>query len=393
MAVRDKFAIVGLGVTKVGHVPGFSGRALQAEAARLAIEDAGLKTQDIDGCINAKEESATASQGIWTDAFPRVLGLPAKFYFHIGRGGAAATLAIVSAMKFLELGLAKYVLIAFGTNAWSSSRADYKFDKDNAPRPGTWGKPMGEHGAVLIHSYFAGRHMHEYGTTSRQLGTIAVAERAWACMNPAAFMYGRPITIEDHQNSPYLVWPYHILDMCLRSDGGTAFILTTAERARALKKQPVYVMGVGFGEHMQELWWEKKNYTRLAVQTAKDDAFRQAGIELKDIDCAEFYDCFTAEVLFQLEDYGWCKKGEGGAFVEAGNIAPGGTIPVNTGGGLLSSHHHIDFTGLAEAVIQLRGEGGARQVKDAAVSLVTGHGGEILHPGMCSIHSTLILGR
>ncbi len=127
--------------------------------------------------------------------------------------------------------------------------------------------------------------------------------------------------------------------------------------------------------------------------TAAPAAFKMAGIELKDIDVAQFYDCFTAEVIFQLEDYGWCKKGEGGPFVEAGNIAPGGTIPVNTGGGLLCSHHHLDFTPMAEGVIQMRGEGGERQVKNAEICQVSGHGGEIIKPGMCSIHSTTILRR
>ena len=144
---------------------------------------------------------------------------------------------------------------------------------------------------------------------------------------------------------------------------------------------------------MERLWWEKANYTHLAVETAKKQAFSQAGIKLKDIDLAQFYDCFTGEVLFQLEDYGWCKKGEGGAFVEEGHIGPGGDIPVNTGGGLLSAYHYGDLTGLSESVLQLRGEAGVRQVKDAEICLMTGHGGEILSPGMCSIHTNLILRR
>ena len=151
-------------------------------------------------------------------------------------------------------------------------------------------------------------------------------------------------------------------------------------------------MGIGFGEHIREKWWEKTNYTHLDVQPAKEAAFRQAGIELKDIDVAQLYDCFTGEVLFQIEDYGWCKKGEGGPFVEEGNIGPGGKIPVNTGGGLLSSHHHQDLTGIAEAIIQVRGEGGERQVKDAEICMATGHGGEIF-TGMSSTHTCLLLGK
>ncbi|UCG66291.1 MAG: thiolase family protein [Deltaproteobacteria bacterium] len=391
---RDKFAIVGLGMTKVGHVPGYSARTLQTEAARLAIEDAGLRREDIDGCIHAMSaDGGGGSAGDWTDAFPRVLGLPAKFYFRIGRGGAGPTLCIVAATKFLELDLAKYVLIAFGTNAYSGRSTSQERGPQVKEREGLWGRSFGDIVPVSHHSFFASRHMHEYGTTSRQLGAIAVSERQWACLNPAAHMYGHPMTIEDHQESPILVWPYHMLDICLISDGGTAFIVTTAERARDLRKSPVYIMGVGFGEHMEKQWWDKTNYTQLPVETAKADAFRMAGIELKDIDAAQLYDCFTAEVLFQLEDYGWCRKGEGGPFAEAGNIGPGGSIPVNTGGGQLSSHHHSGFTPFAEAVIQLRGEGGARQVEDAEICLASGHGGEILRPGMCSIHSTIILRR
>lgn len=258
---------------------------------------------------------------------------------------------------------------------------------------GVWGRPFGAVGAPSFHGFIATRHMHEYGTTSRQLGAVAVAERQWACLNPQAYMYGRPITIEDHQSSPIVVWPFHLLDISLVSDSGTAFIVTTAERAKNLRKPPVYIMGIGFGEQMASLWWDKTNYTTFSVEAAKSDAFRMAGIELKDIDVAELYDCFTTEVILELEDYGWCKKGEGGPFVEEGHTRPGGDVPVNTGGGLLSSHHLDNLTGVAEAIIQMRGEGGDRQVKDAEIALATGHGGEIVSGQMCAIHSTLILRR
>jgi acetyl-CoA acetyltransferase len=171
-----------------------------------------------------------------------------------------------------------------------------------------------------------------------------------------------------------------------------AFILTSAERARDLKSKPVYVMGQGFGEVSSTVWWDKKNFTHMAVEPAKKQAFGQAGIDLKDIDCVQFYDCFTAEVLFQIEDYGFCAKGEGGAWVEAGNMAPGGKVPINTSGGLLSCYHLGDLTGLAESVRQIRGDAGQRQVKDCEFVMTTGHGGELVSPGMCSIHTCTILG-
>ncbi len=388
--LKNEYAIVGLGVTKVGHVPGFSGRALAAEAARMAIEDAGLKKEDIDWAIDGCTLSSNTIS-ISTDAFPRVLGLPVNFYYHIGRGGSVAIFSLITALNFLDLGLAKYVVIARGNDRWTRSRGGKQ--RKVSGMPGFWCEALGATAAVSDHAFFASRHMYEYGTTSEQLGAIAVQERAWANLNPAAYMHGRPMTIEDHQKSPVLVYPYHLLDICLVSDGGTAFIVTTGERARDCRRPPVYIKGFGFGEHMKELWWNKANYTQLAVKPAKESAFRMAGIELGDIDVVEFYDCFTSEVLFQLEDYGWCRKGEGGAFVAAGNIGPGGTIPVNTGGGMLSSHHHSGFTPLAEAITQIRGDGGARQVKDAEIALATGHGGEILGPGMCSSHSCVIVGK
>jgi acetyl-CoA acetyltransferase len=235
--------------------------------------------------------------------------------------------------------------------------------------------------------------MAVYGTTSEQLGAISVQQRAWACRNPEAKMYGRPITLEDHQNSPLVVEPYHLLDISQVSDGAIAFILTTRERAADLQKPVVSVLGQGFGEVAAELWWEKKNFTEMAVANAKKQAFEEAGITLDDIDVAQLYDCFTAEVLFQLEDYGWAKKGEGGPFVAQGNIGPGGSIPVNTSGGLLSCYHLGDLTGMAEAIRQVRGEAGERQVPDCEVALTTGHGGELVSPGMCSIHTTTLLGK
>ena len=395
---KNKLAIVGLGRV-TGKQPNTTVRSIQVEAVRLAIKDAGLKREDIDGAVELPMFAGSSDRPRPTDAFPRVLGLPVKFFYCAGRGGAMASMGIITATKFLELGIAKYVALVHAVTDWSDAQKVKEQVKGHRgmggriEKAGYWGKPFGDLRAVSHHSFFAARHMHEYGTTSEQFGAIAVSLRKWAQMNPQAQMYGRTMTIEDHQNSPVLVHPYHLFDICQVSDGAVAFILTTADRARDCPKPPVSVMGVGFGEAMEKLWWEKKNYTHLAVETAKSQAFEQAGIELKDIDTAQLYDCFTGEVLFQLEDYGWCKKGEGGSFAEAGHIAPGGDTPVNTGGGLLSAYHYGDLTGFSEAVLQLRGEAGERQVDDAKICLVSGHGGEILSPGMCSIHSTLILGR
>ena len=395
---KDKFAIVGFGMVTNRKV-GVTGRALQVEATRLAIEDAGLQREDIDGAIEMRRAGGGADRVWWSDAFPRVMGLPVKFYYTVGRGADLAALGIVTGVKFLELGIANYIALSGAVVDWSQAQKAKQKAKGHMglasalEKESYWGTPFGDLRAVSHHSFFATRHMYEYGTTSRQFGAAVVAERKWALMNPLAQMYGKPLTIEDHQNSPIIVWPYHLYDICQVSDGAVSFILTTADRAKDRPKGPIYVMGVGFGEHMEKLWWEKKNYTNLPAETAKKQAFGQAGITTKDVDVFEFPDCFSAEIIFHLEDYGFCKKGEGGPFVEAGHTAPGGDTPCNTGGGWNSAYHYGDLTCLSEAIIQLRGEGGQRQVKDAEIALVVGGGGEVLSPGMCSIHDTIVLRR
>jgi acetyl-CoA acetyltransferase len=369
---------------------------LEAEATRLAIEDAGLERSDINGAIQLRRAGGGGERAVLTDAFPRVLGLPVNFYYTMGRGGCLAGLGIPQAWAMLELGIADYVVLTGAVDDHSRAQASrgegVRGMARTTPKEGYWGKPFGDLRAVSHHSFFAARHMAEYGTTSEQLGAIAVAQRQWANLNPDAKFYDKKMTLEDHQNSPMIVEPYHLLDVCQISDGAVSIVLTRADRAKDSPNKPVWVLGAGLGEAMAKLWWEKRNFAELAVAPAKKTAFERAGITLDDIDLAQLYDCFTGEVLFQLEDYGWAEKGEGGAFVAEGNTAPGGTIPINTGGGLLSAHHLGDLTGLAENVTQLRGEAGARQVKDAKTAFFTGHGGEALSPGMCSIHSTTVLG-
>lgn len=390
---NDPLAVVGLGVV-AGPQPGVSQRMMAAEAARLAIEDAGLRRDDVDGAIDLRRTGGGGDRANYSDAFPRVLGLPVNFYFQLGRGGALAGLGAAVAASFLDRGLASYVVLVGAVDDWSRAQRSKKEGHRgmaHAEKEGYWGKALGDLRAVSHHSWMAARHMAVYGTTSEQLGAISVQQRQWACRHPDAKMHGRPITIEDHQNSPLVVEPYHLLDISLISDGAVGYVLTTADRARDLAKTPVYVAGQGFGEVAAELWWNKENFTHMAVAPAKEKAFGQAGVGLGDIDCAQLYDCFTAEVLFQLEDYGWCGKGEGGAFVAGGAIGPGGRIPVNTGGGLLSGYHLGDLTGWAEAVRQLRGEAGDRQIDGCEVALSTGHGGELVSPGMCSIHTSTVL--
>ncbi|MGH2372915.1 MAG: thiolase family protein [bacterium] len=391
----DTCAIVGLGVTEVGHLPGRSVLMLEVEAARLALQDARLEAERIGAAIQLLSDTGGGVRARHHDSFARVLNLPVNVYMeNVGRGGEYVAHALIIASSLLEHGVAEYVLCAGARDDWSRSQtakaASGRAGQAFAPKTNMMAQLFGGN-AVTYHGLLASRHMYEYGTTSAQLGAVAVAQRRWANLNPSAYMHRKSLTLEDHQNSPVVVWPYRLFDICLQSDGGVAFVVTTADRARDLRKPPVHVAGIGFGEQMSDLWWKKSNYTTLAVRSARDNAFRQAGVQLSDIDVAQLYDCFTGEVVIQVEDYGWCEKGEGGAFVAEMRTAPGGQIPTNTGGGLLSSHHLGNLTGLAEAVTQLRGEGKSRQVEGAEVAVVSGHGAEVLSGQMCSIHSTVVL--
>jgi acetyl-CoA acetyltransferase len=393
--MTGRYAVIGLGVTDVGHLPGRSVLMLEVEAARLAIDDAGLQATDIGAAIQMLSDTGGGIRPRHHDSFARVLNLPVNLYMeNVGRGGEYAAHALIAAAGLLDHGIADYVVCAGARDDWSRAQAAQqvsgKRGQAYAPKANAVAPLFGAN-AASYHGLLASRHMHEFGTTSEQLGAVAVATRQWANRNPRAYMHGRPLTLNEHQQSPVVVWPYRLFDICLQSDGGTAFVVTTTDRARDARNAPVYVAGIGFGEQMSDLWWERTNYTTLAVRTSRDAAFRQAGISVADVDVAQLYDCFTGEVIIQLEDYGWCRKGEGGAFAAEMRTGPGGEVPVNTGGGLLSSHHLGNLTGFAEAIIQVQGEGRARQVPDADVALVSGHGAEVLSGQMCSIHSTIVL--
>jgi acetyl-CoA acetyltransferase len=216
--------------------------------------------------------------------------------------------------------------------------------------------------------------MELYGTRSRHLGAIAVSTRQHAMRNPRALKRD-PMTIEDHQQSRMIADPFRLFDCCLESDGAAAIVVTSTERARDLRSRPVIVMGLAEGHpDSPSSITQRDDVTRLGLAKAAPRAFSMAGVSPADIQVAEIYDCFTYIVLCQLEDLGFCKKGEGGTFVESGVIAPGGKLPVNTHGGLLSEAHVAGMNHIVELVRQLRGEAGATQVQDAQIGLVTGYG-------------------
>jgi acetyl-CoA acetyltransferase len=244
----------------------------------------------------------------------------------------------------------------------------------------------GEFGGNPPYALAARRHMHLYGTTSEQLGAIAVAQRKWGQMNPHAQMR-KPMTLEDHQSSRLVVDPFHLFDCCLVSNGAVAVIMTTAERAKHLRQPPVYLRAAAQAAPGDNQRTGREPGIHTGAKRTSEQAFALAGITRDDVDILELYDCYTYTVLVTLEDYGFCEKGEGGAFVEDGKLGPGGSLPTNTGGGQLSGYYMWGFTPLSEAVIQARGQAGERQVEKNDIVLASGNG------GVLNFHSTAILSK
>jgi acetyl-CoA acetyltransferase len=242
----------------------------------------------------------------------------------------------------------------------------------------------GEFGANVGYAMAAQRHMHLYGTTEDHFGIIAVGQREWAQKSPWAQMR-TPITMEDHHASRWIAEPLRLLDCCLVSNGAVAVIVTSVERARDLKQKPVYVLGYAQAAPGDNLSTTSHPAVETGAKRSGEVAFRMAGITRDDIGCCQLYDCYTYTVLVTLEDYGFCKKGEGGPFVADGKLGPGGALPTNTGGGQLSGYYMWAFTPLSEAVVQARGQGGIRQVPRNDFILVSGNG------GILNFHSSLIV--
>ncbi len=371
--LRDKTAIAGIGETEYSRNSGMSVTALLLQAAIRAIEDAGLSPKDIDGVIppfsGPSMESIISNLGIED----------LRYAATIHAGGASAVASLQTAAMAIATGIAKNVLCVTGWNAYSGTRiAMYQGQAEERPPMMAvaieFEVPFGAITPAQWYAQMARRHMHEYGTTSRQFGAIAVATRNHAILNDKAIMK-KPITIEDHQSSRMIADPFRLLDCCLESDGAAAVVVTSARRAKDLRHRPAYIMGFAEGHpNSPDQIANRPVITELGIKKAAPKAFAMAGITPKDIDVAEIYDCFSWNVLCQLEDIGFCKKGEGGPFVEGGRIELGGELPVNTHGGLLSQAHVLGMNHIVEAVKQLRGNAGAAQVRDAEIALVSGYG-------------------
>ena len=370
MSLRDKGSITGVGETAYSRNSGKSVVALQMEAALAAIADAGLTPKDIDGII------AYATSGVVAEDFVTNFGIPdLRFSATTPMGGASCVAAVQCAIAAIGAGICRHVLIPLGRNGASESRIGSRVRQLPQFRVvAEFEMPVGAIAPAQLYAPMARRHLALYGTTSRQLGEIAVTTRRHAGLHGNAMMTA-PITLEDHQQSRMIADPLRLLDCSLESDGAAAVVVSAAERAPDLRARPVYVTGIAEGHpDSPSTITQRPDLTTLGVAKAAARAFAMAGVTPADIDVAEIYDCFTYIVLCQIEDLGFCKKGEGGSFVEGGALGLGGRLPVNTHGGLLSQAHVAGLNHIVELVRQLRGEGSATQVPDAEVGLVTGYG-------------------
>jgi acetyl-CoA acetyltransferase len=378
-------AIAGLGITPQGKVYGNTALGFAVDAVRLALEDAGLARTDLDGVL-LNPGLAWNDLGMGSFQLQQAMGLrDLRLSATMGLGGATASAMIQHAAEAIAAGVCTTVACVFSDaplkppspeRERSSSASAYGFVRG-------WEAAYGYFGVNAMYALVARRHMERYGTTQDHLGAVAVAQRKWANLNPQAQMHDQPLTLAEYHRSRWVVEPFHLFDCCLVSNGGLAVIVTSAERARSLGKPPVYIRGIAQGH----LGGDPSDTLASGAVLTRGPALAMAGVELRDVDVVELYDCYTFTVLVTLEDYGFCPKGEGGPFAAEHATGPGGRLAVNTGGGQLSSFYMWGMTPVSEAVIQLRGEGGRRQVEHHDVALVSGNG------GVLSTHSTLVLAR
>jgi len=363
---RGSVAVVGAAESDLGQVaPLTSAVDLMAQATMRALDDCGLKLSDIDGVFSAATQVRTAPMTL-----AEYLRIKPRFFDGTIIGGSSFMAHVAHAQAAIEHGLCEVAVVAYGSTQRSVSRA-----VASSREPNPYEDPYRPFMPTSAYALAASRHMHEFGTTREQLAEVAVAARQWALLNPKAWEK-EPLTIEQVLNARMVSYPFTVRDCCLVVDGGGALILTSAARAKSLKKKPAYVLGVGESLGHATI----SNMPDLTVTAAAESgpkAWAMAKLKPSDVDMISLYDAFTITPILFLEDLGFCPKGEGGRFVSGGSIAPGGKYAVNTSGGGLS-YCHPGMYGLLvmiEAVRQVRGECGKRQVKDCEVALAHGNGG------------------
>ncbi len=374
---RGSAAIVGAAESDLGAVAALmSPIDLMAQGIHRALADCGLSLRDVDGLYCATTQVRTSAMTL-----AEYLGLPHAYTDSTIVGGSSFEVHVAHAMAAIRAGLCSVVAIAYGSTQRTVGRRAASVREYNP-----YETPFRPFLPASAYALAASRHMHEFGTTREQLAEVAVAARKWALRNPAAWEK-KPLSIADVLAARPVSDPFTVRDCCLVTDGGGAIIVVSAERARDLKRKPVFVLGCGQAITHASIS-SMPDLTVTGAVHSGQQAYRMARLAPKDIALAALYDAFTINTILFLEDLGFCPKGEGGRFVAGGAIAPGGRFPVNTNGGGLS-YCHPGMYGLfllIEAVRQLRGEGGARQVAGAETAIVHGNG------GVLSAQATVILG-
>jgi len=354
MTIKDKYAIAGLGYTPQGRIADRTALSFHAEAISNAINDAGLKARDIDGLICYRHfPSSGGEPDVTPYLVAQQVGLTPGV---LSQEANCARSQLLNALGWLEMGLCKYVVISYAHNPLSGGDF-FARAVDNLTKA-----VFGQFGATAGYAMAARRAMHTFHTGPETWKHIAVDQRKWANLNPIAQMQNRTLTFEDYYKSKWVVEPLRVPDNCLITDGGRACIVTTVERARDLKHPVVAVMGIGQHNTAYEIEQSLNMAGPTGARQSGEKAFDMAGITLSDIDACEIYDCFTYTVEITLQDYGFFKPGEGEDWFKGGTIGPGGRMPVNTSGGLLSEAYFMGLTQLTEAVMQLRGRCGKRQL-------------------------------
>jgi acetyl-CoA acetyltransferase len=374
---RGGAAIVGAAESDLGQAgPGFNVIDLMAQGITRALDDCGLTLKDVDGLLCATTQSRTSGLNL-----SEYLGISPAFIDTTILGGSSFMFHVGHALAAIQLGLCNVAVIAYGSTQRSIGRQNASVREINP-----YETPYRPFLPSTAYALAASRHMHQYGTTRGQMAAVAVAARQWALLNPVAWEK-KPLTMEEVLSARMVSYPFTVRDICLVTDGGGAIVLVSPERAKSLKKPPVYVLGQGQAITHANISSMPDLTVTGALESGRQ-AYTMAGLAAKDIDVVELYDAFTINTILFLEDLGFCPKGEGGRFVEGGRIAPGGELPVNTNGGGLS-YCHPGMYGLfllIEAVRQLRGECGERQVQGAETAVAHGNG------GVLSSQSTVILG-
>jgi acetyl-CoA acetyltransferase len=372
VTLRDRAAIVGIGHTEFSKDIGRPERTIALEAISAALEDAGISPHEVDGLVKFTMEPTVEVE------IARNLGIPnLRFFGEVGYGGGAGCGAVGHAAMAVATGTADVVVVWRARNRGSGGRPwQQKSNKERGDFQ--WFLPWGLSRPVDQIAMLARRHMIEFGSTAEQLGAIAVTFRDQAQANPFALMRGKPITLEDYFAARWVSEPLRLFDCCLETDGALAVVVTSAERARDLRKRPVLVRAAAQGtgpDHLVMANYFNENPLESPAKFAADDLWRQAGMTPDEIDCAQFYDAFSPLVLISLEEYGFVKPGEGGPFAADGELSVnGGRLPSNTSGGCLSEAYVHGMNLILEAVRQLRGES-VNQLERCETALVTSGNG------------------